>query len=415
MSRKTISDALLVRQPAPRSISLTDDQAAATRAAVRWYKNRRKFQPVFQINGFAGTGKSSIIPYIIDDLGLEPERDVVFGTYTGKAALVLRKKGIPCRTIHSLIYDLVKTDRGEMVWKVKDGSAGPPSDVQSAKLVVLDECSMVPEEMAADLLSFGKPVIVLGDHGQLPPVNGRAAFSSHDPNAVLTQIHRQATENPIIRIAQMARTGELIPYGEYGGSVLVVPQHEIQTPQLLAAGQVICGHNNTRVRLNNKMRRALGLETPLPTGPDEKIICLRNDHRRGLLNGMFIQLDEIEAPERVGFRAVVFNEGGEATAGYCDQGEDDDGNPRPKKDRVYTGFFLDHQKFSPGRDENDWKLKRGMVEATFGYAITCHKSQGSQWDNVLVWDDDFGKTRQESSRWLYTAITRAAESLVIAA
>jgi len=111
---------------------------------------------------------------------------------------------------------------------------------------------------------------------------------------------------------------------------------------------------------------------------------------------------------------VVFNEDGKATAGYCDQG-DDDGDPRPKKVPVYTGFFLDHQKFKPGRDENDWKLKRGMVEATFGYAITCHKSQGSQWDNVLVWDDEFGmKTRQERSRWLYTAITRAAESLVIA-
>jgi exodeoxyribonuclease-5 len=397
-----------VRQ-APGAQQLTDDQTSAIREAVNWYKNRRKVQKVFQINGLAGTGKTSIIPYIIDDLGLDPERDVVFGTYTGKAALVLRKKGIPCRTIHSLIYKLVKTDKSAPVWELNEHS-----DVRSAKLVVLDEVSMVDKEMAADLLSFGKPVIVLGDHGQLPPVNGEAAFSSQDPDAVLTQIHRQAAENPIIRIAHMARTGQVIPYGEHGGAVLVVPQRKIQTAQLLAPDQVICGTNRTRFRLNNLMRRALGHETALPTGPDEKVICLRNNHPLGLLNGMFLQLDAIEEPAGVGFKAVVYNENGEVVAGNYSQDGDSDGEPQPKKLRVYTGFFLDHQQFDPGRGEKDWKQKRWMVQATFGYAITCHKSQGSQWDNVLVWDDGLGKTRQEWSRWLYTAITRASEGLVIA-
>ena len=105
---------------------------------------------------------------------------------------------------------------------------------------------------------------------------------------------------------------------------------------------------------------------------------------------------------------------GEALAGYCRLDGDDNGEPRPKKLRVYTGFFLDHQQFDPGRGEKDWKQKRWMVEATFGYAITCHKSQGSQWDNVLVWDDGLGKTRRDRARWLYTAITRASERLVIA-
>src|SRR5215831_6597724 len=118
MSQAPILDPRSVRQ-APRAHQLTDDQTSAIRAAVDWYKNRRKVQQVFQINGLAGTGKTSIIPYIIDDLGLDREHDVVFGTYTGKAALVLCKKGIPCRTIHSLIYDLDKTDRGVMVWKLK--------------------------------------------------------------------------------------------------------------------------------------------------------------------------------------------------------------------------------------------------------------------------------------------------------
>jgi hypothetical protein len=143
MSEETILDRPLVRQAAASSLSLTDDQASAISAAVSWYKNRRKIQQVFEINGLAGTGKTSIIPYIIDDLGLDPQSDVVFGTYTGKAASVLRKKGIPCRTIHSLIYELVENNKGVMVWRLKDGSNGPPSDVKSAKLIVLDECSMV--------------------------------------------------------------------------------------------------------------------------------------------------------------------------------------------------------------------------------------------------------------------------------
>ena len=407
MSEAVILDPHSVRQ-APRAHQLTDDQASAIGAAVNWYKNRRKIQQVFQINGLAGTGKTSIIPYIIDDLGLDPERDVVFGTYTGKAASVLRKKGIPCRTIHSLIYELVKTEKGTPVWKLNE-----ESDVRFARLIVLDEVSMIDKKMASDLLSFGKPVIVIGDHGQLPPVNGEAAFAQYEPDAVLTQIHRQAAENPIIRIAHLARNGEVMRYGQYGDSVLVIPQYKIETPQLLAAGQVICGFNNTRFQLNNRMRRAQGLKTALPKGSDEKIICLRNDHRCGLLNGMFLQLDEIEEPEGVGFKAVVYDEEGTAVAGYY-RPEDDDDELRPKKLRIYTGCFLDHQKFDPARNERDWKLKRGMVEATFGYAITCHKSQGSQWDTVLVWNDGLGKTRREQARWLYTAITRASEGLVIA-
>jgi exodeoxyribonuclease V len=404
MSEAVILNSHSVRQ-APRPHQLTDDQTSAIKAAVDWYKNRRKVQNVFQINGLAGTGKTSIIPYIIDDLKLDRERDVVFGTYTGKAASVLRKKGIPCRTIHSLIYKLVRTDRGALVWDLNENS-----DVRTAKLIVLDEVSMVDDETAADLLSFGTPAIVLGDHGQLSPVNGKAAFSLNNPDAVLTQIHRQAAENPIIQIARMARTGQVIRYDEYGGAVLVVPRYKIETAQLLAAGQVICGFNKTRLELNNRMRHGLGQYTELPTGLDEKIICLRNDHRRGLLNGMFVQLDEIEELEGIGFKAVVLNEEGIAVGDYHSPDESAD----REKLRVYSGFFLDHQRFDPGRGERDSELKRGMVEATFGHSITCHKSQGSQWENVLVWDDGLGKTRGERSRWLYTAITRASESLVIA-
>jgi exodeoxyribonuclease V len=171
---------------------------------------------------------------------------------------------------------------------------------------------------------------------------------------------------------------------------------------------VICGFNDTRFMLNNRMRREAGFEGVLPTGAREKIICLKNYHVRGLFNGMFLELDNIGPSNKPhSFQAVVRDEEGRAVAG-----EDPDThelNTLP----LYDGHFLDHQRHDPKRHERDWKAKRWLIEATFGYAITCHKSQGSQWDNVIVWDDKLGQTRRDRAQWLYTAITRASEGLVI--
>jgi exodeoxyribonuclease-5 len=415
-------------------IVLTDKQAAAVRDISDWFRNRVHEQQVYRLFGYAGTGKSESVRYVTAELGLD-DGDVLYGTFTGKAALVLRKKGLPCRTIHSLIYRVHEANEREIAelkkqlddleakitepalagdalltqiraLRVKLKELRQPrftlndeSEVRDAKLVVLDEVSMVGPEMAADLLSFGKPTLVIGDPGQLPPVKqGEGAFTQQDPDAMLTEIHRQAAESAVIRLATMARQGEFIPYGQHDSFVWKMSQRDVTAAHLLNGGQVICGRNATRFNLNNAMRQAAGFNSgPLPTGPGEKIICLKNDNAAGLLNGMFLQFDDIRPAGDDRFRAAITSEDGDFLGNMM----------------VYAGHFLDHEKLDKGRDDRDYGIKKRLVEATFGWAITCHKAQGSQWANVIIADDKFGWTRAERNRWLYTAITRAEEGLVV--
>jgi exodeoxyribonuclease-5 len=425
-------------------ITLTDAQTKAIAAIKDWFLNSTAIQQVFRVFGPAGVGKSELVKHAIADLGLDAScgpngiPDVLYGTFTGKAAYVLRCKGVPCRTIHSLIYAVheateeeladvkAKLDIAEMEarglspglertladakvealrmelknMKRPRFALNEDSDVRDCKLLVLDEVSMVGSDMAADVLSFGKPILVLGDPGQLPPIKGDGAFTDVQPDVMLTEIHRQANESAIIRLATMARTHKQIPYGQHDDSVWKMSRRDVMPAQLLRGGQVICGRNVTRLELNNAMRRQSGFTGDLPSGPAEKIICLKNDNQRGLINGMFVKLSEIEAIDDDRFEATVV---------AADGGADVIGGSL----RLYAGHFLDHVMRDPERLDRDWKLRKPLVEATYGWAITCHKSQGSAWENIIIWDDHLGKTKEDRARWLYTAITRAESGLVI--
>ena len=112
-------------------------------------------------------------------------------------------------------------------------SEGP---VRDADLIVLDEVSMVNETMAADLMSFGKPILVLGDPGQLPPIKGEGAFTQAVPDVMLTEIHRQAEGSAIIRLATMAREGKFIPFGTYSDSVFKMHKSDLG-PEGFVAGR----------------------------------------------------------------------------------------------------------------------------------------------------------------------------------
>ena len=187
----------------------------------------------------------------------------------------------------------------------------PQSDAAHAKLIVLDEVSMVGEEMARDLMSFGKPILVLGDPGQLPPIKGEGAFTNDAPDIMLTEIHRQAAESAIIRLATMARQGAPIGFGQYDRSVGKMRKSDVTPEQALRGGQVICGMNATRLQLNNAMRRAAGFgDGLLPTGPGEKIICLKNQNDLGLINGMFLTLEDMVDEGSLYFSAMVKDEDG---------------------------------------------------------------------------------------------------------
>jgi ATP-dependent exoDNAse (exonuclease V) alpha subunit len=432
-------------------------QAQAIREIKDWFLHRTAEQQVFRVFGYAGTGKTTITRHAIDELGLDTmikdadgivsgSGGVLYSAFTGKAALVMTRKGTPASTIHSLIYR-VSEATPEEIERVKQEIAdietklptldpavrlfeesrlrsleirlddihkprfvfNEQSMVRDAALIVLDEVSMVGDDMARDLMAFGKPILVLGDPGQLPPIKGDGAFTKAEPDVMLTEIHRQAGESAIIRLATMARQGQPIPYGEHDAYVWKMPRSSVTPEQMLRGGQVICGRNVTRIQLNTALKRAAGFDAVYPTGElrngqPEKIICLKNRHDLGIVNGMFLELSDVRDENEVGFSATIRTEDGDPV-----------GATESKAARyiIYKGHFDNHVQRDPERDRRDHWIKKGLIEAVWGYAITCHKAQGSQYPTVVVYDDGLGRTAGDHSRWLYTAITRAEWGLVI--
>lgn len=426
------------------TINLSDMQARAIAAIRDWYENRRGEQQIFRLFGYAGTGKTTITALAIDALGFEPMTPgglggVLFAAFTGKAALVMTRKGTPAQTIHSLIYRVSEATPEEIARVTEDLASlrrdlprmGPAerdfamtriaqlelrledihqpkflineqSTLRDADLLVLDEVSMVGADMAHDLLAFGKPILVLGDPGQLPPIKGLGFFTEAAPDVMLTEVHRQAGDSAILRLATLAREGLPIPPGAHDDHVWKMSRHDVGPAQMLQGGQVICGTNATRRSLNTAMKRAAGFGADYPTGSGEKIICLKNRHDLGLINGMFLTLADVrqDPGDAFAFSAMVETEDGLSIAG---------------RQSFWRGEYADHVAFDPERGRREWQARRGLIETSWGYAITCHKAQGSQFPTVVVVDDGFGRSAADRSRWLYTAITRAEWGLVILA
>jgi exodeoxyribonuclease V len=360
----------------------TEQQSAALKAVDKWFYQESKKKKIFRVFGYAGTGKTTLATHFAENIdGL-----VCFAAFTGKAALVMRKNGCPdARTIHSLIYKaIVDNQTGEVTYELNKESA-----LTDAVLVIVDECSMVDEELARDLLSFGVPVLVLGDPAQLPPVSGSGYFTEAEPDVMLTEIHRQAKDNPIIYLATQVREGIRPDLGEYGDSLVV---SSIKSSMALEADQILVGRNVTRTDMNMKIRRLLKHDRDMPV-PSDKLICLKNDKKVGIFNGGMFTLKKVLASK---YKTQFFNM----------MIDSDDEERPPLIVKVHKSFFIDDAPVP------DWKALKGSQEFDYGYAITCHKSQGSQWNNVLIYDESWC-FRDQWERWLYTSITRASEKVTI--
>lgn len=233
------------------SIILTDEQSNAVRCISNWFNSKMKHQFPFVLAGLAGTGKTVLAKFIIDELKLS-ESTVAFCAYTGKAAMVLRRKGIPATTIHSLIYEPYEEIDGNIRFQRK------PSINCDIKLIIVDEASMVGKELQEDLQSYGIPVCYIGDHGQLPPISDDMSNLMLKPHFKLETIHRQALDNPIIYVADLARRGINIKHGSYGKNVIKLPKEKVTMDSLMMADQVLCGKNLTRQHLNKHIRTAYG-------------------------------------------------------------------------------------------------------------------------------------------------------------
>jgi len=363
-------------------VEWSPQQDEALVAVSRWLKDKNGPQ-VFRLFGWAGTGKSTLARHLAQGV-----KSVKYAAFTGKAALVMRKNG--CRgasTIHSLIYSLV-SDKDDEPRFVLD----PESEAATADLIVIDEVSMVDEALGRDLLSFGTKVLVIGDPFQLPPVQGAGFFTAHEPDIMLTEIHRQARDNPIIRMSMEIREGDHLEHGRYGES-LVIPRTEVDRDAVLEADQVLAGRNKTRVAYNDRLRELKNLPRHEPVVGD-RLVCLRNNAQKKLLNGQIWTAAEVK--KRSNGRFSMLLDPDDPTAGKKSQA------------KVVT-----HLAFFSGEEDNlTWPERRHYDEFTFGYCLTVHKAQGSQWDNVYLFDESF-VFRDDRKRWLYTGITRASEKITV--
>ncbi|WP_137137134.1 ATP-dependent RecD-like DNA helicase [Rhizobium sp. FKY42] len=366
-------------------------QDEALKAVSKWLKEGRS--QVFRLFGYAGTGKTTLAKHFAENV----DGDVLFAAFTGKAAQVLRSRGASnAKTIHSLIY----RPRGEEA--VEDEETGKTSiapmfsinrqsPVAKAALIIIDECSMVDEQLGRDLMSFGTPILVLGDPGQLPPVTGGGFFTEQEPDYLLTEIHRQARDNPIIQLAMQVREGREIMHGDYG-TAQVISRHDVNQTLVLEADQVLVGTNKTRRRYNQRLRELKGFNLPYPQSGD-KLVCLRNDPAKGLLNGSLWQvMSSSRETVKPGINLMI-------------RPEDDDMNRGAAKIKLLKQAFEEE-------GEIPWTTKKRYDDFDFGYALTVHKAQGSQWNNVVLFDESWA-FRDTRERWLYTAITRAAETITI--
>lgn len=396
-------------------------QERALREVDQWLTRLDK--PFFNLSGYAGTGKTTLARHFAESVG----GNVLFGAYTGKAAHVLQQKGCPgAATVHSLIYLPKEKSRkrlteleAQMAEYMRKGldeedprvvdvqleinrervvlsrpafSVNEESLVRQASLVILDECSMIGSRIGHDLLSFNVPVLALGDPGQLPPT-GDAAFFTSEPDFLLTEIHRQAAGSPVIELATKARKGEPLDVGQYGES-RVVRRGDLTREEIVEHDQMLVGKNVTRTQYNRAYRdKVLGFDSEFPVTGD-RLVCLRNDYDEGLLNGsIWYCTDSGVADDDTVTISVV--------------PEDDRSGP-PLVVDAHKMCFIDEEKAK----QMPWWERKEAQEFTYGYALTCHKAQGSQWDAVVIRDESH-VFRDKKRNWLYTAITRAAERVTI--
>ncbi len=361
-------------------MSWSPQQDAALSAVARWLQAGEP--QLFRLFGYAGTGKTTLARHIAEAV----DGEVAFAAFTGKAALVLRNKGcVGAQTIHSLIYRSRGVDEESPTFVLNRESAAA-----KAKLIIIDECSMVDEDLGRDLLSFGTPVLVLGDPAQLPPVKGGGFFTEVEPDIMLTEVHRQAADNPIVRMSMTIREGGRLDVGDYGKS-RVIRRSEVDPQLVMSADQVLVGLNKTRRNYNARMRQIMGRTETVPVG-GEKLVCLRNDKSKGLLNGGSWIVQELKTSKKGLVTMRVTPE--------------DDPNAKPVKVSVLPNFF------DGTEEEIPWELRKHTDEFTFGYALTVHKAQGSQWNDIVLFDESFA-FREHRARWLYTGLTRAAETITV--
>lgn len=387
---------------------LTKKQEQGLNLCIKKYLNNERY---CVISGYAGTGKSTLVKFIVQNLpDINPEEDVVYACYTGKAAQVLLKKGNKnVTTLHKLLYEHFPRPNGTFFRRKRPAIP--------YKIVIVDEVSMAPRTLMELLFTHNVFIIALGDPFQLPPVDkDQDNGLLKTPDIFLNEIMRQALDSDIIKLSMQIRNHEPIAYNK-GSDVIVMPKKDLTTGVLTWADQILVGTNKTRIAINNQMRQLLG-RGEIPENGD-KVICLRNywndlaKNGDPLVNGTIGYIDQIYETYN---QIPVWAGGGTIKilmANFTSDSNANFGMLQMDEHQILTGEPSLNYKATFKLNKNFHTQHLVPMEFTYGYAITGHKSQGSQWDNVLVIEERFPFEKEEHARWLYTCCTRASERLVL--
>jgi exodeoxyribonuclease-5 len=385
-------------------LEMSKDQEKSLNYLLEFYTSKNKSKDFVTLGGFAGTGKTTLISKLRKEIEiLNPKAKVAFCAFTGKAVQVLKNKLIQNQalykrddisTIHSLIYRTIEDEKGAVLGWIKKELEELDFD-----LIIVDEASMVDEKIWNDLKYYSIPIIAVGDHGQLPPISGNFNLMG-SPEIKLENIHRQAEGNPIIQVSILAREKGKIPHQRWNKNVFKVPTSEgfEYFEDLFSSYNsdtlVLCNFNNTRLRLNQSIRNHLGFEGNTPQKND-RVICLRNNHEKQIFNGMQGYLKYIKPKNELSYEVEIDMDGGT---------------------KLYSGLISKDQFNSETTLNNinrSYKTQ-GLDLFDFGYALTVHKSQGSQARKVILFEErNKHQSDDDFRRWLYTAVTRAEEQLII--
>jgi exodeoxyribonuclease-5 len=371
-----------------KAVELSEEQATAFGRVVNRVRGG-ELQTV--LGGSAGTGKTTLIRELVSSLkGLTQ-----VAAFTGKAVDVICRLGVPALTIHSLIYTPDKDKKGDLIFRLKPDDMLPKCDC-----LIIDEASMVPEDIYNDLVEhLDMPIVFVGDHCQLPPVKGRFNIMS-EPDIRLETPHRFAGR--IAKFANYVRQGSppeqfttdeqliFLPEGREDETVVLISRWVLMNRdpvENLPDYQILAATNNERAGFNGRVRYLLG-RTGAPVKGDRIIFLLSNGRIR---NGQMAELISWEEQGKV-IRATAKLESGKE---YSFEARPCFGRGLPKDpDRMPAVAYMD-----------------------YGYCITTHKAQGSEFDRVVTWDVQ-GYMREklmeknELHRWQYTAATRAKKELV---
>ena len=392
---------------------LSEDQIVVYDELLEWAVHTPKDHQLLTLGGYAGTGKSTLVSLLASQI---PEREIAFVALSGKAANVLKQKltlaGVDTHepnfvgTIHSLIYFPQTEGDGKVTgW-------GRRRDFLDHSLLIVDEASMVDERILSDLQGYKVPILAVGDHGQLPPINSRLNLMG-DPDLRLEKIHRQAEGSDILKLSSFVRQyGQLPSDRTNSESVAYISPDDLGSHLIwqytnlpaeeLGQHACLCYSNNTRTMINEDVRLARGLDPKRPVVGDQ-VICLRN-YKQLIFNGMRGIITKISDYSKAEYWAVVeFREDGlEYSGPIC----------KPQFGLNYTiADFASYEQLT-GKLITSWKQAGLMLD--YGYCLTVHKAQGSGFPSVTLFNErGHAFTADDQRRWLYTAVTRAAERLLV--